>query len=63
MLKTHQATIKRFRFTKLGKVIKKKAGQSHFNAKETGSTVRMKRRPTKMAKEYERTIKSLTPFS
>lgn len=63
MLKTHKATTKRFRLTKGGKVLKKKAGQNHFNSREKSTTTRMKRRPVKMGEEFWKTIKLLTPFS
>jgi ribosomal protein L35 len=57
-LKTHQSIAKRYKITKKGKVIKKKAGQDHFNARESGNITRAKRRPTEIAKTYTRTIKS-----
>ncbi len=57
-LKTHQSITKRFRITKKGKIIKKKAGQNHFNARESGNVTRAKRRPMKIAKTFTRTIKS-----
>lgn len=42
-LKTHQATAKRYRVTKRGKIIKRTAGQNHFNSRETGKVGRNKR--------------------
>ncbi len=42
-LKTHKAISKRFKITKNGKVLKRTAGQGHFNARETGKTRRGKR--------------------
>lgn len=42
-IKTHKATAKRFKVTKNKKVLKRTAGQGHFNGKETGNTRRQKR--------------------
>lgn len=61
-IKTHKATAKRFVVTKTGKTLHRKAGQGHFNARETGDTTRMKRRDITMCKEQTRLIKTLTPY-
>lgn len=42
-LKTHQATAKRFKKTKTGKIIKRASGQNHFNARESGKIGRNKK--------------------
>ncbi|MDO8499385.1 MAG: 50S ribosomal protein L35 [bacterium] len=42
-LKTNQAIAKRFKVTKNGKIIKRTAGQGHFNARENGKTGRNKK--------------------
>ncbi|MBI5729064.1 MAG: 50S ribosomal protein L35 [Candidatus Magasanikbacteria bacterium] len=42
-LKTHQATAKRFKRTKTGKIMKRTAGQNHFNARESGKVGRNKK--------------------
>lgn len=49
-LKTHQATAKRFKRTKTGKIIKRTAGQNHFNARESGKTGRNKKSDLVMSK-------------
>ncbi|OGH84425.1 MAG: hypothetical protein A2261_00795 [Candidatus Magasanikbacteria bacterium RIFOXYA2_FULL_44_8] len=41
--KTHKGIAKRFKITKTGKVLKRMAGQGHFNARETGKVRRSKR--------------------
>lgn len=41
--KTYKALSKRVKITKNGKVIKRKAGQDHFNTRETGKVTRNKR--------------------
>lgn len=62
-IKTHKATIKRFKKTKSGKITKRKAGQDHFNSRESGKVTRNKRRDVLMTKTLTKTIKSLTPYS
>ena len=58
-LKTHKSISKRFKVTKgKKKVIKKLAGQGHFNARESGNTTRGKRRMTTLAKTFTKTVKS-----
>ncbi len=42
-LKTHKATAKRYKVTKNGKILKRTAGQNHFNARENGKTGRNKK--------------------
>ena len=41
-IKTHKATVKRITKTAKGKVRHRKAGQDHFNAKESGNATRKK---------------------
>ena len=49
-LKTHQATAKRFKRTKTGKILKRTAGQNHFNARESGKVGRNKKIDLVMSK-------------
>jgi ribosomal protein L35 len=56
-MKTHNAIAKRFKVTKTGKVLKRAAGQDHFNAREGGKTTRNKRRDRSMSECYTKTIK------
>ncbi|HBH16870.1 MAG TPA: 50S ribosomal protein L35, partial [Candidatus Veblenbacteria bacterium] len=49
-VKTHKATVKRFRATAKGKLMKRTAGQDHFNARESGVVTRRKRRDVEIAK-------------
>jgi len=51
-LKTIKAIAKRFKVTKNGKVIKRVAGQGHFNARETGKENRNKRRDLVLGDSY-----------
>ena len=56
-LKTIKSVAKRVRVTKTGKVMKKKAGRDHFNARETGKVTRNKRKPTILSKSHAKNVK------
>jgi ribosomal protein L35 len=43
-MKTNKSFTKRLKVTKNGKIIGRKAGQNHFNAKESGSQKQNKKR-------------------
>ena len=62
-IKTHQATVKRFKKTAKNKLIQRKSGQDHFNARETGNTTRQKRLDISTTKTLAKTIKMLTPYN
>lgn len=62
-IKTHKATSKRFRLTGSGKLKKRKAGQDHFNSRESGNVVRKKRRDIAADQTLSKTIKTLTPYN
>lgn len=62
-IKTHKATAKRFVITKTKKVLQRKAGQDHFNARETGNTKRNKRRDISAEPNFQKTIKTLMPYN
>ena len=57
--KTHQATAKRFTRTKTDKILHRKSGQDHFNARESGNTLRNKRRDVSTHDVDSKNIKSL----
>lgn len=64
MLKTRKSIAKRIKITKKGKVVKKKAGQDHFNTRESGKVTRNKRRPTKLTnKKNIKSLKQNIPYS
>ncbi len=48
-LKTYQPVAKRMKLTKTGKIKRRKAGQDHFNARESGKTGRTKKRDIDVA--------------
>jgi ribosomal protein L35 len=56
-MKTNKAIAKRFKVTKTGKVLKRVAGQDHFNSRETGKVTRNKRRDVKVTHGVTETIK------
>jgi len=62
-IKTHKATAKRFKRTANDKLKKRKAGQDHFNSRESGNTTRKKRLDITATKTLEKTIKVLTPYN
>lgn len=61
-LKTHKALAKRVKVTKNGKVLKRKAGQDHFNSRESGKVRRNKRRDVSLPHNTVKTaIETLLP--
>lgn len=62
-IKTHQATVKRFKITKNDKIIKRKAGQDHFNSRESGKVTRNKRRDIGIADTEYNVIRQLMPYN
>lgn len=62
-VKTHKATVKRFKKTAQNKLIQRKAGQDHFNSRESGNTTRHKRLDISTTSTLAKTIKMLTPYN
>jgi large subunit ribosomal protein L35 len=62
-IKTHKSTAKRFKIISSGKIKKRKAGQDHFNSRESGNTTRKKRRDIDADKRLTKTIKTLNPYT
>ncbi len=56
-MKTHKAVAKRFKITRTGKVLKRVAGQDHFNSREPGKVTRAKRRDMSLSGKLARNIK------
>lgn len=56
-LKTRKTISKRVKITKTGKLKTRKAGQDHFNARESGKKTRNKRRNQNVSKSIERNVK------
>lgn len=62
-LKTHQATDKRYKKTKTGKIMKRTAGQNHFNARESGKVGRNKKSDVVMSTRLNRIMQINLPNS
>lgn len=61
-MKTYKAFAKRVKVTGKGKLIKRKAGQDHFNSRESGNTTRAKRTDVGLSKNLQRLSKVLLPY-
>jgi large subunit ribosomal protein L35 len=62
-MKTHKALAKRMKITSTGKIIKRKAGQDHFNSRESGNTTRNKRTDITVTATLRKAIRALLPYS
>lgn len=62
-IKTHQATVKRFKKTANKKLKQRKGGQDHFNSRDNGNATRRKRLDISTTKTLAKTIKTLTPYN
>lgn len=62
-LKTPKSLSKRFKVTKKGKVLIRKGGQDHFNAREPGKVTRNKRRDVGLSEDHAPNVKKLLPYS
>ncbi|MFA6098161.1 MAG: 50S ribosomal protein L35 [Patescibacteria group bacterium] len=62
-VKTHKATAKRFRYTGAKNLKRRKAGQDHFNSRESGKVTKNKRRDVSANKTNIRAIRQLTPYN
>jgi len=62
-IKTHQATVKRFKKTATNKLKQRKGGQDHFNSRDSGNATRKKRLDITTTRTLEKTIKMLTPYN
>jgi len=62
-IKTYKAAAKRFKITRNKKILHRKAGQDHFNARESGVITRRKRRDILMNKSEFKIIKRLMPYN
>jgi len=62
-IKTHKATVKRFKKTATKKLLQRRAGQDHFNARDTGKATRKKRLDGTTTKTLTKTVHTLTPYN
>jgi len=56
-IKTKKAVAKRFKLSKTGKIICRKANQDHFNSTDTGAKTRAKRTDKKIVSGLKKIIK------
>lgn len=64
MLKSNSSASKRFKITKTGKVLRRKARQNHFNAKSSGNAKRKKHKTVRTPLVFERkAMKKLLPYN
>lgn len=59
--KNKKALLKRLKITSTGKVLKRRAGQNHFNAKDSGATKMHKRGTETAPPEYRDQFRALLP--
>lgn len=60
-VKTHKGTSKRLTKTGTGKLKHRKAGQDHFNSRESGKTTKNKRRDMSLSRPSYK-LTSLIPY-
>ena len=56
-MKTRKCLLKKVKVTASGKIIRRKTGQNHFNAKYSGAKTRDKRSDKQVSKKNEHSIK------
>ncbi len=61
MQKTNKSLAKRVKITGGGKIVKRKPGQNHFNAKDSGATGLAKRGSVMAPGEYAKQFQKLLP--
>lgn len=62
-LKSHKGTQKRVRSTGAHRLMRRTTGQDHFNSRESGKTVRNKRRDAAIHPSDEKALRRLLPYS
>ncbi len=62
-LKTRKSVASRVKKTKTKKFLRRSAGQSHFNARDTGKTGRNKRKDFGIAKPEHKALNSAMPHA
>lgn len=57
-VKNRKLVAKRFKVTKKSKVLKRYAGQDHFNSRDTGKVTRKKRRDVSLSDSFTKTVRT-----
>ncbi|KKU80829.1 MAG: 50S ribosomal protein L35 [Parcubacteria group bacterium GW2011_GWA2_47_8] len=63
MLKTNKSVLKRFKFTKTGKVMFRKPGLDHFRAKKSGKFRRNAGKWFELKDAYAKKLKQMVPYN
>jgi len=58
-MKTRKSIIKRFKFTKTGKILRRVTGQDHYRSKKTGEEIRKRRKWVEVSPTEAKKIKRL----
>lgn len=61
-MKTYKTLAKRIKVTGNGKILKRKAGQDHFNSRESGNTTRNKRTDIAAGNPLRKIAKIVLPY-
>lgn len=61
-LKTRKSASKRIKINAKGTITHRRAGQDHFNARESGTITKRKRRDHAVSRSNVRTIRKLMPY-
>ncbi|MBI3115260.1 MAG: 50S ribosomal protein L35 [Candidatus Kerfeldbacteria bacterium] len=61
-LKTHKALRKRLHITGRHKLLRRQAGQDHFNARDTGKKTKNKRRDVTLSNTHRKAVQKLIPY-
>ena len=61
-IKTKKSASKKFKFTKSGKVTRRKTGQNHYNSKENGKEGRAKKGDHRLFKADEQNVLKALPY-
>lgn len=61
-MKIRKSILKRFKFTKTGKVLRRQAGINHYLAKKSGKWKRKKRKLVQVSKPVAKKLKKLLKY-
>lgn len=61
--KTHKSAAKRIKITRNRKMITRKQGQGHFNARSSGKVTKNKRRDVSLGGTEKAIVRKLMPFA
>ena len=62
-MKTKKSIAKRFKITSKGKILRRSAGQDHFNSSDPGKVTRNKRKGKTVSKANQKRIKKAMPYN